>query len=152
MEEAFLTLEKGQARFLSQALSPSSDPEVGSNIQRLEALISGLDFPLDESRNNLVQRTRDELPHLIDQLQQLRQNQAAGVPKIQLSDLLPAIPAGGALVAPVITQAGCVVFVIKSGSVEISRDDIVWIDGFSRDHLGRGSCSEPSAQARQTAG
>ncbi len=110
-------------------------------------------LPLDESREKLVQQTRDELPHLVDQLEQLRRSQAAGTSKFQLSDLLPAIPAGGALVAPVITEAGCAVFIVKDGAVGISADDVVWIDGFTRDRLKRRTpVSEPNAQARRTAG
>ncbi len=44
VEEAFLTLEKGKARFLSQALGPSRDQEVDSEIFRgWKRLINVLD-------------------------------------------------------------------------------------------------------------
>jgi len=52
-----------------------------------------------------------------------------------LIDLLSAIPKGGAIVAPIVTDVGTAVFVVKAGSQRVGPGDVVWIDEFTIETL-----------------
>ncbi|HWC99305.1 MAG TPA: CHAT domain-containing tetratricopeptide repeat protein [Candidatus Sulfopaludibacter sp.] len=133
-EEAFLTLEKGKARLLSEPGLLSKPPEVQS-LELKMTLLDVLDAQADklnEEQRNLAQATRDELPGLLERVHPM---ESQSEPSVEA--LLAVIPAGGALAAPIVTKAGTAVFVLKSGASQITSEDILWIDTFAEKDLNR---------------
>ena len=161
-EEAFLTREKGSARTLGRGfeaviadpLHPASAPAGKGELapaQILEARLCALDVlrtyaaqgSPDPANLKSQDAIRAELPALVAKVREARAATAAVDPALRLKEYLSAIRTDGAIVAPIVTKAGSVVFVIPGGATNIGADDIVWIDKFADKNLARILNGEP---------
>ncbi len=141
--EALELLERGKTQVLADALALTDVPmelEHDTQGQELAAALRAL----RQAEYELFLATTGSMRHnLLDLSDALRQSRARlmeryaeltrekpGSPFAHLnpSEILSVIPPGGALVAPVITEHGCMVFVIPHGVVAIDAGHILWID------------------------
>lgn len=155
-EEAFLTLERGNARTLGRGfeaivadplnpastvtgrgeLTPAQLLEVNLNELELLKMYAAQD-PQNDGNEQQQSLIRAELPALVAKVREIRAAAAAVDPALRLKQYLAAIRTDGAIVALIITKAGSAAFVIRAGADAIGPDDIVWIDGFSDKDLAR---------------
>ena len=163
-DEAFLTLEKGNARTLGRGfeavvadplngastpagennLTPAQLLEVNLNALALSKTYAAQQSPDDRANLQSQSATiRAELPALVAKVREARAAAAAVDPALRLKQYLAAIRTDGVIVAPIVTKAGSAAFVIRGGANAIGPDDIVWIDSFSDKDLARILNGEP---------
>lgn len=147
-EEAFLTLDKGNARTLGRGLevvlTGSQDAAAAEGLtpaQLLEAQLDAVDYLAtkedDPAARALESKIRVELPGLFAQVREARVAAASITPAVRLKAYLDAIRAGGAIVAPIVTKVGSAVLVIPSGAKGVGAEEIVWVDEFAESNLAR---------------
>lgn len=139
LEAAFLRLEQGKTRALAEALALANAdlkelaPEDASALRAarekmrgLEAQLrlagEGLDPRLYGEHSDALEQAREELDALVGEI---RVSQPGFMrSELNLPELLALAPAGGALVAPLITSEGSVVFVVPAGRATVEPEDV----------------------------
>lgn len=145
-DKAFESLEAGKTQLLVQTLKiadenlPPITEEDLSTLTRIRQNIRTLErtfrnqLALDETLRDKTVRVqlsheRQQLMHLLDRIQQQYPN---WLPQQQTADnLLRMIPENSAIVAPIITSEGSVVFLIPHGIQQLSTDHIIPMPSFS---------------------
>lgn len=143
LETALLTLEHGKTRLLTEALAlvgadldmlpPNQQQTVQQGRESIRQLEAEMrlrpDIPGRRDERELAQalgQARTDLNQLIGVIRQ-------GYPDFMPTGLTPSeflalIPMGGALVAPLVTSQGSVVFVVPHGVTSVKAENIVWLD------------------------
>ena len=157
--EAFLTMEKGRARVLARGFKDGATDSTDSKDSKDSADRSNSECEISPSQllqvdfmtlyslaereaqtpeyQKLREQIRAELPSVRAQAGKARARLAIADPTVMLSNLLSAIPENAVLVAPLVTEVGSAVFVIRGGATSIGAEDIVWIDNFGNKELLR---------------
>lgn len=138
--EALETIERGKVRMMSEALAWKESPRPGDgddepalmrareNVTRLEATLRANQAVRDARLHaQLGEQLRDAYRHLVSL--QARHGEGPASP-MALSDILAEIPAGGALVAPVVTTRGGAVLVVPSRTDRVSAEHVVELESF----------------------
>lgn len=137
VNDAFLQLERGKARALANEIAladiwPTETPTPAHvNIAELRKLIAHLEA--EESADSDVEKVgipskalsaqRDKLRALVASLHPEEMRGETG--ESEINTWLDAIPAGGALVAPIVTGWGTSVFILPDGTRTISNAEVL---------------------------
>lgn len=147
--KAFLQLEKGKARLLSQVLTLehidlSHLPEEQKQaLLRVRQIVHDLEaemrLPLDivgrrtdVELGQLLQKARTELKQIVEQIS--TENKSF-IPNLSLPDIKQLIPRGGAIVSLLVTPLGSVIFVLPYGLEKISEEHIITTETFTESTL-----------------
>lgn len=133
--QAARLLEWGKARFLRQnlALGTLHLHELQNKVAELEVLLQD---PQVKSDSVKVVDLRHELRYKREQLSEaLRQNHGSALKDKDLAQWLAALQPGGALIAPIFSNFGTVVFVVPAGTQEIKKSHFLLLPEFSRSNL-----------------
>ncbi|MCL4299210.1 MAG: CHAT domain-containing protein [Anaerolineae bacterium] len=148
--QALHQLEQGKTRLLAEALALAEAdlailPETQQRdvqaaretVRLLEAeMLLPPDTPARHPDRDLAEalgQTRVKLNHLIAAI---RTEQPDFMPTgLDLAGILALIPAGGALVAPLVTSQGSAVFVLPHGATTIEAEHVIRLDDFTDDDL-----------------
>ncbi len=168
--EALLQLDRGKTRLLAEALAlTGADLEQLPPVQRqavtqgrqtirqLEAELQLLDHSgLGEAEDSFAkhQRERQLSQELIraraglnQQIKEIRAENPGFMPTgLELAELLALVPAGGALVVPLITAQGSAVWVVPDDTLTVTSRHVLWLDNLTGDTLRAllvGSESDP---------
>jgi CHAT domain-containing protein len=149
-DKAFLRLEEGKTRLLTEALAlADADLDMLSITQRqamskAREAVHSLEAEMrlssdvagrrtDIELGDLLRRKRIYLNELIDIL---RSEHPDFMPTgLDLSSILRLIPEDGALMAPLVTTEGSAVFVIPHGADSVRTDHVVMLDSLTEDDL-----------------
>jgi CHAT domain-containing protein len=149
-DEALLMLEHGKTRLLAEALALGDlDTKVLSKKQRapLQAARQTLrmleaemrlppDTPARRSDRDLGELLRAQRANLNALIDTIRHDNPTFMPTgLELAEILQLIPAGGALVAPLITSQGSAVFIILQGVMQVLPEHIIPLTDFKDDDL-----------------
>ncbi len=141
--EALLRLEAGKTRMIALQLSQAEDPLdripqalrkefVGAKLELAEVAIENELFygtPGRRSAKALSHAYRQASLHLADVVRQVSPERfGLDLPRLDLGTIIEMIPAGGALVIPVITEAGSAVFILPHGIKSIDENHILFLD------------------------
>jgi CHAT domain-containing protein len=148
--EALLKLEQGKTRLLSQALAlidvdlamlpEAQQGELREARRRVRELEAEMRLPPDTPARrddrelaDLLHRARTELGGLIEAIRKVDPDfMPAG---LDLSSILALVPAGGALLAPLVTLQGSAVFVLPKGTQSVDAGHVVSLEGFTDERL-----------------
>ena len=150
IDKAFLRLEEGKTRLLTEALSlANADLDMLSETQRQAMSEAREDVRLLEAEMRLSsdvpsRRTDVELGTLLRQ-KRIDLNELVDTLRSQHPDFMPTgldlpgivrlIPEGGALVAPLVTSKGSAVIVLPHGADPVGTDHVIMLDSLTEDDL-----------------
>ena len=150
LEQALLYLERGKTRLLAESLALAEVDLAQLSEKQQEALINARQ-KAKEYESRVRQRSevsnRENERDLVDKLRKARQELQEVINKIRLSapgflpddlsfdEILQLVPAGWALVIPLITSAGSALFVVPHGTEALTNDQIIRLDDFTSDNL-----------------
>lgn len=162
-EESLRLLEQGKTRVLTQFLSSNEFEGTKLSMQqritvkelqnKIHTIEEKLEFPVKirtfRAKNYLQQieilaHTRSELRQTIDSIQHQHPNFMRT--EIDLDEIFAIIPEHGAIVAPLITAQGSIVFVVPHYAETITNENVIWLDDFTDETLNKllgGSDEEP---------
>lgn len=147
---AFLQMERGKARLLSEALTLSDvalervEDEMRMDLQQARARVRTLEDAMQSAARNGQNREwieiGDELHAARAWLRSLMDDVRVRQPDLMPRDLdlataLSIAPPTGAIVAPLITRAGAVAFVLRAGLDDIAENDVVELAEFNSGDL-----------------
>jgi len=144
--KALLRLEEGKTRLLAEALALAdidltllpNDHRRSLRTARKE--VSSLevemqlptDTPARRDDRELAKSLREARAHLNELVQTIRIEHPNFMPRgLNFPDLVALIPPGGALVAPMFTSQGSVVFVLPHGTETLNEEHIISLDEFT---------------------
>lgn len=146
--EALAQMEAGKTRLLAEALALSDTnldrldtaqrEELATLRQTIRAAEAEFRLPPETRRPNVVlmdilQQARTDLAHLIATI---RAEHPDFMPSgLDLPGILALAPPGGALVAPLFTSQGSVIFVLPHGAETVTAEHVIRLDGFTSDGL-----------------
>ncbi len=148
--EALLMHERGKTRLLAEALALAEAntslllPEEHAKRQALQEQVTALQeemaLPLDNPRRRdnviLLSLLEAAWAELREYTATLQEKYPDFMPQgLDLPDLLVLVPEGGALVAPLITSQGSVVFVVPHGVHKVTEEHVIRLEGFKDDEL-----------------
>lgn len=143
--EAFVKLEQGKARLLSQALAlaemdlsrlPSEQQQtlrsLRQQIRELEYEMSlPADTPARRDERTLAAALAQARARLQEAIAAARRNDPDLLPEgLDLAEILVLIPRRAVLVAPVVTAQGGAVFVVPAEVQSLSAEHMLWLDDF----------------------
>lgn len=148
--KALEQLEQGKTRLLAQSLSlhevdlsilPTEQQEL---IRRLREEISQLEWearrpmgaPGRRDDRALAMQLKQIRDRLYQEIKTIRAEHPDFMPsELKLTEILALIQPEAAMVAPLITSQGSVVFVIPGGTQTVSLDHVIWLKGFKEEDL-----------------
>jgi CHAT domain-containing protein len=149
-DAALVQLDAGKTRLLAEVLSLSeadtsqlskvqSQALIGTR-QRIRELEAEYRTPLDTSGRRpdqvITGELRDTRAMLNNLIDSIRTEQPDFMPEgLDLPSILALIPSDGALVAPVFTSQGSVMFVVPYGVDSLTEEHIIWLNEFVIDDL-----------------
>jgi CHAT domain-containing protein/tetratricopeptide (TPR) repeat protein len=159
--DALVMLERGKTRLLAEALAlgdldlKSLPEQQRASLQAARQALKALEAEMRLSADTPARRENRTLADLL-RSQRAELNTLIGVIRrdhpdfmslgLELGDILQLIPTDGALVAPLITAQGSVVFIVPQGVTEVTLTHVVPLDGFKDDDLNallRGTDEQP---------
>ncbi len=159
--QALHQLEQGKTRLLAEALalaeadlamlSETQQQAVQAARERVRLLEAEMRLPPDTPARRddrelaeALGQARADLNHLIETI---RAEEPNFMPTgLDLPGILALIPAGGALVAPLVTSQGSAVFVLPHGTTTVKAEHVIRLDDFTDDDLNAllvGSADKP---------
>ncbi len=145
-DDSFMVLERGKTRLLVEALALANldlravPDETGSKLKGLRAEIRELEAelrlpaetPSRRSDRQLLDVLRQRRSNLNELVESLRQHNPDVMPRdVRLDDFLALVPLGGAVVAPIVTAHGTLVYVIPSGARAVTDAHLLRLDDFT---------------------
>ena len=145
--EALLLLESGKSRFLIEALRlhelivakipDGTRGEIAKRRKRQQMLnweMTSTDSP--QRRRVLAEDLEENQKALFTTLKHIRNKYPkTRSSEMSLSDLLILIPKGGAIIAPMITNQGCFVFVLPHGAKDINARHVLELPNFTDNYI-----------------
>jgi len=143
--EALVQLEQGKTRLLSRALAldgvdlsplPAADQETlrseRQTIRELEAEMRlPSDTPARRDERALAEALAQARSRLNETIARIRVNHPDFMHEgLALAEILCLIPEGAVLVAPLVTEQGCAVFIVPGGVSSVSGEHVLWSDDF----------------------
>jgi tetratricopeptide (TPR) repeat protein len=144
--DGLMRLEQGNTRLLSEALALAAldltmltdDDRVAVRsarqaVHELEAEMRlPMDTPARHSDRDLAEALRNARADLRRRIASIRAERPDFMPAgLDLPGFLTLIPAGGALVAPLFTSKGSVVFVLPHGTTAVSKEHVIELKRFT---------------------
>jgi CHAT domain-containing protein/tetratricopeptide (TPR) repeat protein len=161
LAEALLAFERGKARLLSEALSladadiavlpndlKGAMSEARTNVRIFEAEMRMLPRSpgrrTDAELSGLLHQARSDLKKLIESV---RKQYPDFMPSgLEWDEIIQMIPEDGAIVAPLLTSQGGVVFILPHGMRTLTEENVIWLEDFDENALSSmlaGTNSEP---------
>jgi len=144
--EGLLRLEQGKTHLLREPLAlseveltalPAAEREaITAARQAVHDLEAEMLLPPDTPARRSDRELAETLPRARAALDQLIEAIHAARPEfiptgLELAGLLELIPAGGALVVPLLTSQGSAVFVVPYGTVTVTQEHLIALEGFT---------------------
>lgn len=141
LDESLARLEQGRTRVLNEALSVlearDADETAATRIAAAQARVRQLErehralepYPPTDAVVDLTIGLIDARQTLVEAVETVRPHAFDEPPTIDV--LLAAIPAGGVLVAPVVTEVGTEIFVVPGGTTSIHEEHALHVDTFT---------------------
>ncbi len=149
-DEALITLDQGKTRVLAEALTVGAtelNSLPASLLAKLEKTLKNVnDIEIEHQlpTDTPERRSDQELASLLHEkhlaLNKVKDRIRRQYPEIfpvglSVSEFMDLIPSGGAIVAPIVTSRGSMVFILQHGCKRLTTQNILWLDRFNFNDL-----------------